>query len=59
MLYPASAPRSPTGGLVILKGNLAPEGAVIKVAGTKHLSHEGPARVCNGEPAAVNAGPAG
>ena len=59
VLYPASAPRSPTGGLVILKGNLAPEGAVIKVAGTKHLSHKGPARVYDGERAAftaVNAG---
>jgi dihydroxy-acid dehydratase len=59
VLYPASAPRSPTGGLVILKGNLAPEGAVIKVAGTKHLSHEGPARVCDGERAAFNAVNAG
>lgn len=55
VLYPASAPRSPTGGLVILKGNLAPEGAVIKVAGTKHLSHKGPARVCDGERAAFSA----
>ncbi len=59
VLYPASAPRSPTGGLVILKDNLAPEGAVIKVAGTKHLSHEGPARVCDGERAAFNAVNAG
>ncbi len=59
VLYPASAPRSPTGGLVILKGNLAPEGAVIKVAGTKHLSHKGPARVCDGERAAFNAVNAG
>lgn len=59
VLYPASAPRSPTGGLVILKGNLAPEGAVIKVAGTKHLSHKGPARVCDGERAAFSAVNAG
>jgi len=59
VLYPASAPRSPTGGLVILKGNLAPEGAVIKVAGTKHLSHKGPARVCDGERDAFNAVNAG
>ena len=43
VIYPVSSPRSPTGGLVILKGNLAPEGAVMKVAGTKHLKHEGPA----------------
>ena len=59
VLYPASAPRSPTGGLVILKGNLAPEGAVIKVAGTKHLSHKGPARVYDGERSAFKAVTAG
>ena len=35
----------PTGGLVILKGNLAPDGCVIKVAGHKRLEHRGPARV--------------
>ncbi|MBT9329615.1 dihydroxy-acid dehydratase [Paracidobacterium acidisoli] len=35
----------PTGGLVILKGNIAPEGCVIKVAGHKRLEHRGPARV--------------
>ena len=52
---PASSPRSPTGGLVILKGNLAEEGAVMKVAGTKHLSHEGPAKVFDGERAAFEA----
>ena len=55
VIYPASSPRSPTGGLVILRGNLAPEGAVLKVAGTKHLAHEGPARVFDGERAAFNA----
>ncbi len=55
VVYPVSSPRSPTGGLVILKGNLATEGAVMKVAGTKHLSHEGPARVFDGERAAFNA----
>ena len=55
VIYPASSPRSPTGGLVILKGNLAPEGAVLKVSGTKHLAHEGPARVYDGERAAFNA----
>jgi dihydroxy-acid dehydratase len=36
---------SPTGGVVGLKGNLAPEGAIVKVAGLKHLKHRGPARV--------------
>ena len=55
VIYPVSSPRSPTGGLVILKGNLAPEGAVMKVAGTKHLKHEGPARVYDGERAAFDA----
>ena len=55
VIYPVSSPRSPTGGLVILKGNLSPEGAVMKVAGTKHLSHEGPARVFDGERAAFEA----
>ena len=55
VIYPVSSPRSPTGGLVILKGNLSPEGAVMKVAGTKHLSHEGPARVFDGERAAFDA----
>lgn len=38
-------PLKPEGGLVILRGNLAPEGAVLKVAGTGMLAHEGPARV--------------
>lgn len=38
-------PLKPTGGLVILKGNLAPEGCVIKMAGTAKKNHEGPARV--------------
>ena len=55
VIYPVSSPRSPTGGLVILKGNLAPEGAVMKVAGTKHLTHEGPARVFDEERAAFDA----
>ena len=55
VIYPVSSPRSPTGGLAILKGNLAPEGAVMKVAGTKHLKHQGPARVYGGERAAFDA----
>ena len=44
---------------MILKGNLAPDGAVMKVSGTKHLAHEGPARVFDGERAAFNAVTAG
>ena len=55
VIYPASAPRKPTGGLAILKGNLAPEGAVMKVAGTSHLEHKGPAKVYDGERAAFDA----
>ena len=55
VIHPVESPRSPTGGLVILKGNLAPEGAVMKVSGTSHLSHEGPARVFDSERAAFNA----
>jgi dihydroxy-acid dehydratase len=55
VIYPVSSPRSPTGGLVILKGNLAPEGAVMKVASTKHMQHEGPAKVFNGERATFEA----
>ena len=45
----------PTGGLVILKGNLAPEGCVIKVAGHKRLEHRGPARVFDREQDAFHA----
>ncbi|HTV03776.1 MAG TPA: dihydroxy-acid dehydratase [Acidobacteriaceae bacterium] len=45
----------PTGGLVILKGNLAPEGCVIKVAGHKRLEHRGPARVFDSEQDAFHA----
>jgi dihydroxy-acid dehydratase len=45
----------PTGGLVILKGNLAPEGCVIKVAGHKRLEHRGPARVFDTEAEAFEA----
>ena len=40
-----------TGGLVVLKGNLAPDGALIKVAGLKSLVFEGPARVFDSEEA--------
>lgn len=45
----AARPISPTGGLVVLKGNLAPDGALIKVAGLKPLFHKGPARVFESE----------
>ncbi|MBI5947631.1 MAG: dihydroxy-acid dehydratase [Chloroflexi bacterium] len=45
VIVPVESPLKPTGGLVILKGNLAPEGCVIKVAGHERLEHRGPARV--------------
>lgn len=49
------APLKPTGGLVILKGNLAPQGCVIKVAGQNIEKFRGPARVFDGEEAAFAA----
>ena len=55
VVHPTSNPRTATGGLVILRGNLTPEGAVMKVSGTKHLSHEGPAKVYDGERATFDA----
>jgi dihydroxy-acid dehydratase len=48
-------PLKPTGGLVILKGNLAPEGCVIKVAGHNVQNFRGPARVFDSEEAAFGA----
>jgi dihydroxy-acid dehydratase len=45
----ADKPFKATGGLVILKGNLAPEGCVLKVAGHERMLHRGPARVFNRE----------
>jgi dihydroxy-acid dehydratase len=43
------APLKPTGGLAILRGNLAPEGCVVKLAGHERLRHRGPARVFDSE----------
>jgi len=48
-VMPLEKPLHPTGPLVILKGNLAPEGAVCKIAGLKVTSHTGPARVFDSE----------
>jgi dihydroxy-acid dehydratase len=50
-----SDPIKKTGGLVILKGNLAPEGCVIKVAGYEKIYHRGPARVFDCEEDAMRA----
>ena len=55
VIVPVENPLRETGGLVILKGNLAPEGCVIKVAGYTRLFHEGPARVFDSEEKAMEA----
>jgi dihydroxy-acid dehydratase len=55
IIYQPDAPRSPTGGLAILYGNLAPEGAVIKVAGHQEKVYQGPARVFDQEELAFRA----
>ncbi len=44
VIYPVSNPLSPTGGVVGLKGSLAPDGAIVKVAGMTNLKFSGPAR---------------
>jgi dihydroxy-acid dehydratase len=51
VIRPASDPLSPTGGVVGLWGSLAPDGAIVKVAGLAHTQHRGPARVFDGEEA--------
>ena len=45
VIYPATAPITPTGGVVGLRGSLAPEGAIVKVAGMDRLTFTGPAQV--------------
>ena len=45
VIYPVSSPLSPTGGVVGLRGSLAPDGAIVKVAGMHKLQFTGPARV--------------
>nr|ART39904.1 J520 [uncultured bacterium] len=55
VVRPANNPIKTSGGLVILRGNLSPEGCVIKVAGYERLIHRGPARVFDGEEAAFQA----
>ena len=49
VIYPATAPLSPTGGVVGLRGTLAPEGAIVKVAGMARLEFTGPAQVFESE----------
>jgi dihydroxy-acid dehydratase len=55
VIRPLSNPIKPTGGLVILRGNIAPEGCVIKVAGHERVHHRGPARVYEREEDAMTA----
>jgi dihydroxy-acid dehydratase len=55
VIHPLDRPLKSTGGLVILKGNLAPDGCVIKVSGVARKFHEGPARVFDCEEAAMHA----
>jgi dihydroxy-acid dehydratase len=59
VISPAVRPLRESGGLVILKGNLAPEGCVVKVAGYTRLEHTGPARVFDSEEEAMEAVQAG
>ena len=55
VVYRPDAPIMPDGGVAVLKGNLCPDGAVIKVAGLKNLAFEGPARIFEDEEACVEA----
>jgi dihydroxy-acid dehydratase len=55
VIYPADKPLLPTGGVVGLRGNLAPDGAIVKVAGMAGLRFSGPARCFDGEEACFEA----
>jgi dihydroxy-acid dehydratase len=55
VVHPANKPMLPTGGVVGLRGNLAPEGAIVKVAGMERLRFSGPARCFDGEEACFEA----
>src|SRR5262249_5540333 len=55
VVRPADKPILPTGGVVGLKGNLAPDGAIVKVAGMAGLRFTGPARCFDGEEACFEA----
>ena len=55
VVHPVSDPLKPNGGLVILKGNLAPEGGVVKIAGHERPYHRGPARIFDREEDAMRA----
>jgi dihydroxy-acid dehydratase len=55
VVHPANKPITETGGVVGLKGNLAPDGAIVKVAGMTELKFSGPARCFDGEEACFEA----
>jgi dihydroxy-acid dehydratase len=55
VVVPLERALKPTGGLAVLRGNLAPEGSVVKLAGHERLSHRGPARVFDSEEACFDA----
>jgi dihydroxy-acid dehydratase len=55
VIRPLANPIKSTGGLAILRGNLAPDGCVVKLAGHERRRHVGPARVFEGEEAAMEA----
>jgi dihydroxy-acid dehydratase len=55
VVRPLSDPLKPTGGFAILRGNVAPDGCVVKLAGHERRQHTGPARVFDGEEAAMAA----
>ena len=59
VVRPVARPIKPTGGLAILKGNLAPDGCVVKLAGYERRHQTGPARVFEGEEDAMRAVTAG
>jgi dihydroxy-acid dehydratase len=59
VVRPLADPLKPTGGLAILRGNVAPEGCVVKLAGHERRLHKGPARVFEGEEQAMAAVTAG
>jgi dihydroxy-acid dehydratase len=59
VVRPLDQPLKATGGLAILRGNLAPEGCVVKLSGHERVHHSGPARVFAGEEAAMAAVTAG
>jgi dihydroxy-acid dehydratase len=55
VVVPIERPLKPTGGLAILRGSLAPDGCVVKLAGHERLHHRGPARVFDSETACFEA----